>query len=99
MAVAMFMHWKELTAEQYDALRRRVNLENDVPHGGKFHVSSFDSDGAHVFDLWDSAEDFERYASERLMPVVQELGIPGQPETRFVPVHAIFAPMFEGARA
>ena len=47
-------------------------------------------------DLWESAADFERFTSERLMPGVQQVGIAGEPQVEFNEAHAFFAPGFGG---
>ena len=91
MAIVMSMHWPEVTKEQYEQARREVNWEGDQPKGGKLHVSWFDN-GLHVFDLWDSQADFEKFAAERLGPVVQKIGIKSQPNVTFGEVHAIYTP-------
>jgi hypothetical protein len=97
MAVVMVMHWPEATLEHYEEARRRVRWEEDAPIGGLNHVAWFEDDGLHVVDLWESASDFERFAEERLMPVVKgEIGIPGEPIVRYAALHAHFVP--EAAR-
>ena len=95
MAVAMFMEWSGVTAEQYDETRRRVGWEENVPDGALFHIATFDDAGAHVVDLWERPEDFERFAQDRLMPVIRELGIAGEPTVVFRAAHAVFAPAYE----
>ena len=95
MAIVMNMRWSGVTPEQYDEARRRVDWEGDRPVGGNFHVSSFDGEGLRVTDIWDSAEDFQRFVVERLNPVVQELGLPGEPHVEITPVHAIYAPAYD----
>jgi hypothetical protein len=40
--------------------------------------------------VWESPEHFQRFAEERLMPVVREIGIEDEPEVTFYPVQAIF---------
>jgi hypothetical protein len=97
VAIAMFMHWDGLTAEQYDAARKLVNWEGDPPPGGRFHVAALDERGLHVTDIWDTAEQFQTFVASRLMPGVQQLGIPGEPRVEIVPVHAIFAPAYRPA--
>jgi hypothetical protein len=92
MATVMLMHWPEVSREQYDAARRAIDWEGDVPQGAKFHVAWFAGDGFHVLDLWDSAEEFQRFSDERLGPGVQKLGIQGQPRVEFAEAHAVFAP-------
>ncbi len=52
-----------------------------------------------VTDVWDSAEDFQRFVDERLMPGTNQAGIAGEPQVTILPAHRIFAPAFEGARA
>jgi len=52
----------------------------------------------HLTDVWESAEDFQRFVDDRLMPVVQEMGIEGDPEVTILPAHTVFAPGYEGAR-
>jgi hypothetical protein len=95
MAVVMSMRWVGVTPEQYEEARKRVDWEGNRPQGGNFHVSSFDDDALYVTDIWDSPELFQRFVDSRLMPAIQEIGIQGEPEVSFRPVHAIYAPMFE----
>jgi len=98
MAVVMTMHWAGVTPQQYDAVLATVRWEEDVPSGAVFHVSSFDSDGMYVTDVWDSQADFDRFFADRLAAAIKEAGIEGQPETGFRPVHRRFvAPGVTGA--
>jgi hypothetical protein len=94
MAVMMQMVWPGIGVAEYEAARRRVNWEGDVPPGAMFHVMAVAADGVRVVDVWASQEQFERFVAERLMPAVHELGIPGEPHVEFFPVHAIFAPAY-----
>ncbi len=99
MAVMMIMEWRGVTPDQYDQVREIVRWEQDVPQGAMFHVIAFDDDGARVTDVWDSADDFQRFVDERLMPGTKQAGIVGEPQVTILPTHRIFAPAFEGARA
>jgi len=92
MATVMTMHWPEVSREQYEAVRRSVNWENDVPKGAKFHVAWFGDDGFHVVDLWESAADFQSFVQDRLTPGVQQAGVSGEPKVVLAESHAIFAP-------
>ena len=93
MAVVMLMEWPGVTPEQYEEARRRVGWETDAPPGGIFHVARFEDGVLHVVDVWETAEDFDRFARERLMPVVKgELQLEGEPSVRFVDAHARFNP-------
>lgn len=95
MAIMMLMEWPGATPEQYDELRRVVDWEQDKAVGGLFHVAAFDEGGAHITDVWESAEAFQRFTDERLMPGVQKVGIPGEPKVQVLPAHAVFAPGYE----
>lgn len=95
MAIVMDMSWKGVTREQYEATRRIVRWDTDIAPGGLAHVSWFDGDALRVVDLWESAEQFQAFVEQRLMPGVQQVGIETQPEVRIFPAHAAFtAPAF-----
>lgn len=93
----MSMEWAGLTPEQYEQARTLVNREGDVPAAARFPVAAFSDKGLRVTDIWDSAEDFQRFVDARLMPAVEQLGIQGQPQVEILPVQAIFAPAYRPA--
>ncbi len=99
MAVVMNMEWPGVTSAQYEQARKMVNWEGNVPSGAQFHVAAFNDKGLCITDIWDSAEDFQRFVDQRLTPATQKIGIQGQPNVEILPVHAIFAPAYEPARA
>jgi hypothetical protein len=92
MATVMLMHWREASPEQYDEAREKVGWDRDVPNGAKLHVSGFADDGLHVLDVWESEQAFNNFMEQRLAPAIQEIGIQGQPDVRFYPLHGVFAP-------
>ena len=92
MPIVMNMRWEGVTPEQYDAARDTVHWEGDVPDGALYHVAAFDEWGTYVTDVWESAEQFQRFVETRLMPGVQAVGITGEPQIEIRPAHAIFAP-------
>lgn len=92
MQTVMLMRWAGVTPEQYEEARSRVDWEGDVPDGAVLHVSGFDEGALRVTDVWESPDHFQRFAEERLMPAVKEIGIEGEPEVRFYPVALIFNP-------
>jgi hypothetical protein len=94
MAVAAHVVWPGFTAEQYDQLRDVVGWEREVPPGATLHIASFSPEGAHIVDVWESEEAVQRFIEDRVMPGAEQVGIPGQPEVRFYPVHALFTPGF-----
>ncbi|GEM_PF-3739379 len=88
MAVMMLMEWDGVTSEQYEAARKLVNWEGDVAPGGILHVAAFTDTGLRTADVWDSVEAFQTFVNTRLMPGVQQLGIPasrGSRSTRSTP--------------
>jgi hypothetical protein len=92
VAVVMTMDWDGVTRDQYDALLEIVRWSTEQPQGAKLHVAGFDERGIHVTDVWESQEDFERFLQERLMPGVQQLGVGGQPDVRFLPLGGVYIP-------
>jgi hypothetical protein len=93
MAVVMTMRWPEISLEQYEEARRRVDWEGDGPDGAIFHVAWMADDGFRVVDVWETGEQFDRFVRERLMPVVAgEMGVTSQPEVTVTPAHAVFKP-------
>jgi hypothetical protein len=95
MAVMMQMEWPGIGVAEYDAARKHVNCEGDVPPGALFHVTAVTDRGVRVTDVWESAEAFEAFVRDRLMPGIKALGIPGEPNVELLPAHAIFAPAYQ----
>ena len=95
MAIQMIMRWDGVTQEQYDEARKIVNWEGDAPTGAIHHVASFDGKGARITDVWESAEDFQRFVDELLTPGVEKVGIKGEPQVEIYPAHAVFAPGYK----
>jgi hypothetical protein len=94
MATVVRMRWDGVTADQYEQAREKVGWDRDVPDGARFHVVWFSDGGANVLDVWECAETFQAFSEQRLGPAVAELGIQGQPDVQFFPLHAVFAPAF-----
>ena len=100
MPVVMYMEWDGVTPEQYDAARETINWEGDAPDGAILHVPWFVDGGLRVVDVWESPEQFQQFADDRLTPGVQDVGIEGEPRVEFNPLHSrIFAPAVEKATA
>ena len=97
MPVMMVMEWPGIGAEEYEAARKHVNWEGDVPPGAMFHAVAVTDSGVRVTDIWESAEAFDAFTRDRLMPGIKELGIPGEPNVELLPTHTIFAPAYERA--
>ncbi len=55
--------------------------------GAISHWVAKTDDGIRVVDVWESKEQFERFAQEQIGPYTKEAGFPGEPEMRFHDVH------------
>ena len=91
MAVAMFMHWPGITGGQYDALIARLDLDANPAAGQVLHLAAVTDGGLEVCDVWQTEQAFHGFLEHRLMPVVAELQLAGEPEIRVVPLHNLFA--------
>jgi hypothetical protein len=94
MAIQMIMRYDGMSLEDYDRARNAVHWENDVPKGAIYHVCSHDGSALRITDVWETAEDFQAFVENRLMPELARLGYTQQPEVEVYPVHAIFAPAY-----
>jgi hypothetical protein len=87
MPVVVVFQSPDFTQESYEQTVRRITdgksrVESpaDWPVEGLLaHVAGDSETGFRVVDVWASEEAFGRFG-EKLMPVLQELGIEGQPE-------------------
>ncbi|HUQ62837.1 MAG TPA: hypothetical protein VM121_03685 [Acidimicrobiales bacterium] len=91
MAVVMVHDSPGGTAEQYEQIVARLtdgkglNSLSDWPVEGILsHVAGPTDNGWRVVDVWESEEAFQRFG-EVIIPVLQEVGMPGQPQLS--PVH------------
>ncbi len=78
-----------LTREQYDDVSRRMEEAGDWPPDGlEMHVL-FGSEGdLRVSEIWDSEEEWRAF-SERMMPVLNEVGVQFAGEPEVLEVHEL----------
>jgi hypothetical protein len=67
-------------------------MRNTVPTAaarirGLFHWVAATADGIVVTDVWETREQFEKFAAEQISPFTQEAGFAGPPELTFYDVH------------
>ncbi|MGH3522733.1 MAG: hypothetical protein ACRDU4_07865, partial [Mycobacterium sp.] len=55
--------------------------------GGVFHWVTKTESGVRVTDVWESREDFEKFAKEQIGPYGQTVGLPNPPVITFHEVH------------
>ena len=89
MAVAVEMNFKGATLEQYDEVIEKMGFS---PRGkgaprGIFHWVAQTDDGISVVDVWETKEDYERFAQEQIAPYTREAGVTEPPEVEYTEVH------------
>ena len=93
MKIKMVMKWDGITPEMYEKIRKLTDWEGNKPKGAMFHAASFAEGGLRVTDIWESADDFNSFASNRLMPVIAQVeGVTGEPQVEISQLHAIYVP-------
>jgi hypothetical protein len=87
MAVGLYFRLAGFTPAKYDEAIKQLDQAGagfgSVP-GRTFHCA-MEVDGAiHVFDVWESMEQFQKFG-ETLVPILNKLGVdPGQPQVTTV---------------
>ena len=89
MPVAVEMNFRGATMDQYDQVIQKMGLRQGgpMPQGGLSHWVAKTDDGIRVVDVWETREDFEKFAQEQIGPYTREVRITEEPETRFYDVH------------
>jgi hypothetical protein len=87
MAVAIEMRFTGATLAQYDEVMRLMDLPETGPDGALFHWVAATDDGIVVVDVWETMEQFDRFARENIMPNTQKAGISAPPEMTTHAVH------------
>jgi len=90
MPVAVEMNFTGATLDQYDQVLEKMGLTpgGSTPPGAISHWVAKTDDGMRVVDVWETREQYERFAQEQIGPYSKEVGIEGMPETRFYDVRA-----------
>lgn len=89
MAVAVQIDFSGGTLEQYDRVIEGMGFKPGGPGapGGLFHWVAQTDDGLRVVDVWETREQFDTFAQEKIGPLTQEAGIPGPPAFTVFEVH------------
>jgi hypothetical protein len=92
MPVAVEMKFKGGTLEQYDKVIELMELSpaGAGAPGGLFHWVSKTDEGILVVDVWETKEQYEKFAGEKIGPFAAQAGIAGPPEVRYHDVHNYF---------
>lgn len=89
MAVAVVLEFDGATLEQYDQIIQKMGFTPRGPGapGGIFHWVTKTDNGIRVTDVWETREQFEKFAQEQIGPYSQEVGVSAPPQTAFYEVH------------
>jgi hypothetical protein len=52
-----------------------------------FHWVTKTDGGIRVTDVWDSREQFDKFAKEQIGPITMEVGLPNPPTVEYFEVH------------
>jgi hypothetical protein len=89
MPVAIVMEFAGGTLEQYDEVIAKMGFSpgGAGAPGGMFHWVTQTDDGIRVTDVWQTREQFDAFAAEKIGPITAEVGIPGPPQMTYYEVH------------
>src|SRR3954451_4877292 len=77
MSVGIIMDFAAGESDQYDRVIEQMELDGKVAPGAHAHVAGPGPDGGwRVVDVWESPEQFEAFANEKIAPLTQAEGLP-----------------------
>lgn len=89
MAVAFVAEIPDMTTGIYDQVMDHMNWGDTLPAGYISHYACQMPGGLFIFDVWESAEDWKRFAEATLGPAIEAATGGNAPpiEPRFYPIH------------
>ena len=89
MPVAVVLEFEDATMDQYDQVVQKMGFQpgGAGAPGGLFHWVTPTSNGFRVTDVWETREQFEAFADEKIGPLTQEVGMTSPPTIEFFEVH------------
>jgi hypothetical protein len=88
MALGIYFVHEGFTPEKYgSAIKQLEEAGAGKPKGRTHHYALESNGGIHVFDIWESQEDFDAFGPT-LMPILTELGV-GLKEPMVATVHNV----------
>jgi hypothetical protein len=61
------------TEDMYEAVTERVMPEGELPEGCQLHIAGPVEQGWRVITVWDTAEVFNSFREEKLLPAIAEV--------------------------
>ena len=89
MAIAVQQDFPGGTLAQYDEVVKRMGFHPGGPgaKGGLFHWVTKTDGGIRVVDVWESRDQFEKFAAEKIGPISAQVGVAAPPKITFFEVH------------
>jgi hypothetical protein len=82
---------KDLTEDQYNEVNRRLEEAGHVPPDGQQVHVCFGNDGdLRISEIWESEEKMRAFG-EKLMPILEELGIGASGPPEILPVVGFYS--------
>jgi hypothetical protein len=88
MAIAVMADTPGVTAEQFEAMQRQLNIANEPPRGGMVQLAGSVAGVWRVITVWESQEAWDAFRTGRLEPAFQQLGMP-TPSFQVWPLHGL----------
>lgn len=84
MAIIAKFEVQNMPADKYEEVLRRLEAAGQgAPEGRLYHVSYGSPDNLQVVDVYDSPESMQAFG-QKLVPILQGLGIQAQPQVQEV---------------
>lgn len=92
MAIAVVLDFEGATLDQYDEVLQKMGLtpQGKGGPGSLFHWVTKTDGGIRVTDVWQTKEQFEKFAQEQIGPITGDVGMPA-PSMTFFDVHNYLA--------
>jgi len=89
VAIGVQLDFEGATTDQYDQVIAKMGFKPKGPGAPSliFHWVTKTATGIRVIDVWETREQFETFAAEKIGPITQEVGVPGPPKTQLFDVH------------
>lgn len=89
MPIAVQQDFPQGSLAQYDEVVTKMGFRPGGPGapGGLFHWVTKTDDGIRVVDVWESREQFEKFAAEKIQPLAAQAGFTAPPKITFFEVH------------
>ena len=97
MAIAVVQDWIEeetdRSTKNYDTISERLQAQGPVD-GLIVHTAGYSGTGFRIFEVWETKGHFDRFLSERLMPILTDVeeGDPTPPTLTVYELHNVIVP-------